>query len=86
MYGLFPEEDAQPLPVICYWEDESNNFYADGVVYYAQDAVQVGLYIKLRNFLTERKVRNALKDIGWEKSISYLSKQRCYEILYEIEV
>ena len=36
--------------------------------------------------LVERKVEKALKAFAWEKSVDYLSSERCYEIIYEIEV
>lgn len=86
VYGAFPESDAPALPVICYLETDSNNFYADGVVYYSQNSIQVELYLKYRSFLVERKVEKALKAFAWEKSVDYLSSERCYEIIYEIEV
>lgn len=34
----------------------------------------------------ERKVEKALKAFAWEKSVDYLSRERCYQIIYEIEV
>lgn len=86
VYGTFPEADAPPLPVICYLETDSNNFYADGVVYYSQNSIQVELYLKYRSFLVERKVEKALKEFAWEKSVDYLSSERCFQIIYEIEV
>ncbi len=86
VYGAFPEKDAPALPVICYLETESNNFYADGIVYYSQERAQVELYLKYRSFFVERKVEKALKDFAWEKSVDYSSAQRCYQIMYEIEV
>ena len=86
VYGAFPEAGAPPLPVICYLETDSDNFYADGVVYYAQNSIQVELYLKNRSFLVERKVEKALKAFAWEKSVDYLSSERCYQIIYEIEV
>ena len=86
VYGAFPEKDAPPLPVICYLETDSNNFYADGVVYYSQSSIQVELYLKHRSFLIENKVEKALRDFAWEKSVDYLSSERCYQIIYEIEV
>lgn len=86
VYGAFPEKDAPALPVICYLETESNVFYADGKVYYSENRMQVELYLKYRSFLVERKVEKALKDFAWEKSVDYLSSERCYQIIYEIEV
>lgn len=86
VYGAFPEKDAPSLPVICYLETDSVNFYADGVVYYSESGVQVELYLKYRSFLVESKVEKALKAFAWEKSVDYLSSERCFQIIYEIEV
>lgn len=86
VYGTFPEKDAPALPVICYLETDSNNFYADGIVYYSQYEAQVELYLKYRSFLVERKVEKVLSAFAWEKFVEYLSPQRCYQIIYEIEV
>ena len=55
-------------------------------MYYSQNSIQVELYLKYRSFLVERKVEKALKAFAWEKSVDYLSSERCYEIIYEIEV
>lgn len=85
-YRAWPENEAPPLPFVCYVEAGSNNFAADGVVYYPVKRMQVELYTKLKDPETEGKVEAALPSFFWEKTETYLSTEKCYQILYEIEV
>lgn len=85
-YREWPENTAPPLPFICYIVAYSNNFAADGGVYYPIDRVQVELYTKLKDPDAESKVEQALSSLFWEKTETYISTEKCYQILYEIEV
>ena len=85
-YRAWPEGNAPPLPFICYLVAYSNNFAADGEVYYHIDRVQVELYTKLKDPEAEGKVEKALSSLFWEKTETYISTEKCYQILYEIEV
>lgn len=85
-YRAWPENEAPPLPFVCYVEAGSNNFAADGVVYYPVKRMQVELYTKLKDPDAEVKVETALSSFFWEKTETYLSTEKCYQILYEIEV
>lgn len=85
-YREWPENAAPPLPFICYLVAYSNNFAADGEVYYPIDRVQVELYTKLKDPEAEGKVEQALAGLYWEKTETYISTEKCYQILYEIEV
>ena len=85
-YREWPENEAPPLPFICYLVTYSNNFAADGQVYYPIDHVQVELYTKLKDQEAEDKVEQAMSGLFWEKTETYISTEKCYQILYEIEV
>ena len=85
-YRAWPENEAPPLPFVCYVEAGSNNFAADGVVYYPVKRMQVELYTKLKDPETEGKIEAALSSFFLEKTETYLSTEKCYQILYEIEV
>lgn len=85
-YRAWPEDAAPPLPYICYIAAYSNNFAADGVVYHKISHIQVELYTEKKELLCEAKVENALASFFWEKEEIYLDDEKCYEILYEIEV
>ena len=85
-YRAWPENEAPPLPFVCYVEAGSNNFAADGVVYCPIKRVQVELYTKLKDPETEDKVEAALSSLYWEKNTEYLDTEKCYQTIYEIEV
>lgn len=85
-YYAWPEKAAPPLPYICYLATYSNNFSADGFVYIPINHIQIELYTKLKEPATEDKVEQALSSLFWEKTETYIDTERCYQILYEIEV
>lgn len=76
----------QEMPFICYAIPENNNFAADGVVYYSAKHVQIELYTKLKDEKAEEKVEQALSSFFWEKSEEYIDSEKCYWVIYEIEV
>lgn len=87
-YRAWPEGHAPPLPwgVFLLNTAGSDNFAADGVVYYQVDSVQIELYTKYKDPETEAKVEKALAPHFWDKTETYLTDERCYQIIYEIEV
>lgn len=85
-YRAWPENDAPPMPYICYLVTYSNNFGADNRVYHKIDHIQVELYTKLKDPEAEDRVENALSSLYWDKTEEYIDSERCYQILYEIEV
>lgn len=85
-YRAWPENEAPPLPFICYLVAYSNNFGADNRVYHKISHIQVELYTKQKDQSSEDKVENALSSFYWDKTEEYIDSERCYQILYEIEV
>lgn len=85
-YRAWPENAAPSLPWICYLVSYSNNFAADGQVYFPINHIQIELYTKLKDPEAESKVETALHTLFWEKTETYLESQKCFKILYEIEV
>ncbi len=85
-YNAWPESEAPPLPYICYLVAYSNNFSADGAVYCPIDHIQIELYTKKKDVAEEDKVELALSSFVWQKTETYIENERCYQILYEIEV
>lgn len=85
-YHAWPVNAAPPLPFICYIEVGSNNFAADSAVYCQIKRVQVELYTKLKDPQAEEEVEKALSSFFWKKTETYLSTEKCFQILYEIEV
>ena len=85
-YRAWPEGKAPPLPFICYLCTDDDSLFADGLVYYSFSNVRVELYTKLKDSEAEANVEAALSGFHWKKSETYIASERCYMILYEIEV
>lgn len=86
VYRAWQEGSAPLLPYICYLVAYSNNFAADGSVYANINHIQIELYTKIKEPDTEKKVEQALFNFVWEKTETYIESEKCYQILYEIEV
>ena len=85
-YYSFPENEAPPLPFICYLVTGSDNFAADGVVYAKALQIQIELYTREKDLQAEESVEAALSEFVWNKTESYIDSEKCYQIAYEIEV
>lgn len=85
-YRAWPEKAAPPLPYIVWLTPYTNNFAADGRAYLVAHHVQIELYTKLKDPEAEGKVELALSSLFWEKTETYIDTERCYLIMYEIEV
>lgn len=77
---------APALPYICYLVSYSNNFGADDIVYHKINHIQIELYTQLKDLEAEGKVEQALSSFYWEKTEQYIDDEKCYQIIYEIEV
>ena len=85
-YRAWPIDEAPPMPYICYLVAFSNDFGADNVVYWPIDHLQIELYTELKDPESEGKVETALSSLYWEKTETYIDEEKCYQIMYEIEV
>lgn len=85
-FQQWPEGEAPPMPYLVYLSPYTNNFAADGTAYFVANHVQVELYTKLKDPVSEDKVEEALSSVFWEKSQTYLDTEKCYQTIYEIEV
>lgn len=88
VFEAFPKKEAPEMPYICYMAPEVNNFFADGIVYYSTTRIAVLVYTKLRDLSVEGRVEAILtaNGITWTKDADYNGREKCYEIVYEIEV
>lgn len=85
-YRAWPEGKAPGLPFICYLSEGTNAIYADGSVFCTWQDVRVELYTAVKSPELESTVEAALAGFHWKKSETYISTERCYLIIYEIEV
>lgn len=87
-YYAFPVGEAPALPWIVFYEEGSNNFAADGIVYQPITDVTIELYSKHKDPTSEAAIESSLTNAGifYEKTEAYLDDEHCFMEIYEIEV
>ena len=87
-YDHFAEGENPDSPFICYLLPGSDNFAADGQVYYRINQVRIELYTDSKDLDVEGKVEKALDDAGifYNKSEVWIESEKLYEVLYSFEV
>lgn len=87
-YHSFPIGEAPALPFIVFTEKGSDNFGADNIAYYGSIRLDIELYSRARNLTEEGKIEAALSGAGiyFDRSVEYLTDEKCFETIYEIEV
>lgn len=87
-YDHFAEgEDVEP-PFICYLLPESDNYSADGKVYFKVSEVHIELYTDAKDLSVEQKLETVLDGHGifYEKSEAWIESEKLYEVLYSFEM
>ena len=87
-YDHFAEGESPDPPFICYLLPGSNNFSADGRVYYKISEVHIELYTDLKDLSVESAVETVLDSHGifYQKSEVWIESERLYEVLYTFEM
>ena len=87
-YDHFAEGESPKPPFICYLLPGSNNFAADGKVYFKINQVRIELYTDSKDLSVERKVEMVLDESGifYNKSEVWIQSEKLYEVLYSFEV
>ena len=87
-YDHFAEGESPEPPFICYLLPGSNNFAADGKVYFRINQVRSELYTDSKDLAVERKVEMVLDESGifYNKSEVWIQSEKLYEVLYSFEV
>ena len=87
-YDHFAEGESPEPPFICYLLPGSDNFAADGRVYFKINEVRIELYTDKKDVSVEKQVEGALDDRGifYNKSEVWISEERLYEVLYSFDV
>lgn len=82
------ETDEPSLPYIVFIATGSDNFVADNRVYHKRTPVDVELYTRDKSPDTEFAVEAVLDSVPivWTKNETYLEDEKCFEIIYGIEV
>ena len=87
-YDHFAEGESPDPPFICYLIPGSDNFAADGKVYFRINQVRIELYTDSKDLAVERKVEMVLDESGifYNKSEVWIQSEKLYEVLYSFEV
>ena len=86
-YHHFAEGESPEPPFICYLLPGSNNFSADGKVYYKINEVHIELYTDLKDLAVEQQLEDVLDEHGifYNKSETWIESEKLYEVLYAFE-
>ncbi|MBQ6113115.1 MAG: hypothetical protein IJQ70_01285 [Synergistaceae bacterium] len=86
-YDHFAEGESPNPPFVVYLYPGTNNFGADGVVYYPVNGVNIELYTDKKDPETERKLERLLTEaeIFYEKSEVWIDSERLFEVVYSFE-
>ena len=87
-YHHFAEGESPEPPFICYLLPGSNNFSADGKVYYKINEVHIELYTDLKDLAVEQQLEDVLDEQGifYNKSETWIESEKLYEVLYTFEM
>lgn len=87
-YDHFAEGEAVDPPFICYLLSESDNFAADGKVYFKANEVHIELYTDTKDLSVEQKVEAVLDEHGiyYDRSEVWIESEKLYEVLYTFEM
>lgn len=86
-YDHFAEGEYPEPPFICYLLSGSNNFSADGKVYFKANEVHIELYTDFKDLTVEQKLEAVLDEHGifYNKSETWIESEKLYEVLYIFE-
>ena len=87
-YDHFAEGESPEPPFVVYLYPNSDNFAADGKVYFKKDRLHVELYTDSKDIDLEKQIEDVLDahDFFYNKWEVWIQSERLYEVLYQMEV
>ncbi|MDU6181192.1 MAG: hypothetical protein E6629_00880 [Anaerococcus vaginalis] len=87
-YHHFAEGESPEPPFLIYILPASDNFSADGRVYFKANEVHIEIYTDYKSPKTEKKVEAVLDEHGifYNKSEVFIESEKLYEVLYIFEM
>lgn len=87
-YDHFAEGESPAPPFICYLLPGSDNFAADGRVYFKINDVRIELYTDSKDLAVEQKLEDVLDahEVFYNKSETWIDSEKLYEVLYQFEM
>ena len=83
-YDHFAEGESPDPPFLCYLLPGSDNFAADGRVYYKMSEARIELYTDFKDVSLEEKVTAVLDSHGifYEQSEVWIAEEKLYEVAF----
>ena len=87
-YHHFVEGESPEPPFLVFLYPNSDNFAADGMVYFKVNRLNIELYTDIKDVELEETVEAVLDKHGifYEKSEVWIESENLYEVLYQMEV
>lgn len=87
-YGHFAEGESPEPPFICYLIPGSDNFAADGRVYFKLNEVRIEMYTDFKDIALESRVEDVLDrhEIFYNKSETWIQSEKLYEVMYSFDM
>ncbi|HEL1237667.1 TPA: hypothetical protein TVN78_001289 [Streptococcus equi subsp. zooepidemicus] len=87
-YHHFAERESPEPPFLIYLLPASDNFSADGRVYFKANEVHIEIYTDYKSPNIEKKVEAVLDEHGifYNKTEVYIESEKLYEVLYIFEM
>lgn len=87
-YSHFAEGESPDPPFLLYLLPNSDNFSADGKVYFKASEVNIEVYTDCKSPNIEEKVEAVLDEHGifYNKTEVYIESEKLYEVLYIFEM
>ena len=87
-YDHFAEGESPNPPCITYLLPGSDNFAADGKVYFRVTEVHIELYTDEKNPEVEQQIEAVLDEhsIFYDKTEVWIESEKLYEVLYSFEM
>lgn len=87
-YDHFAEGESPEPPFICYMLPGTNNFSADGGVYFKFTDVHIELYTDTKDMPQEQAVEAVLDSHGifYNKTEVWIESEKLYEVLYSFSM
>lgn len=87
-YDHFAEGESPEPPFICYLIPGSDNFAADGRVYFKLNEVRIEMYTDFKDIALESRVEDVLDryEIFYNKSETWIQSEKLYEVMYAFEM
>ena len=87
-YDHFAEGESPDPPFICFLLPASDNFSADGQVYFKVSEVHIELYTDKKDLELEERVEAVLDECGffYDKNEVWIASEKLYEVMFSFEM